>query len=52
MFVFLSEFADINLEKYWNIFSTKRDLTHNMKSYEPHCPMLDFKPVKERYLLL
>jgi len=50
MFVFLSEFVDINLQKYWNIFSTRRYLTHN--SFEPHCPMSDFKLVKVRYFLL
>jgi len=28
------------------MFSTRRDLTHNMKSYEPRCPMLGFNGVK------
>ena len=44
--MFVSEFADINLEKHWKIFSTRRDLTHNMKTFERHCPMLGFKGVK------
>ena len=39
-------------KKYCNIFCTRGDLTHNMKSFQPHCHMLDFKRVKGLYFLL